>query len=319
MRKISMGVVLLIFMAAVLSAQTVTVTQPSGGTWVKGQTYQIIWTKSGIMPDLVRISLRNANTLAEVALIQDNVASTGSCPWLIPGNTPVGQFRIRVKVKDVAVQDDSDIFNIAAAAPAGTIDVWEPGTYLSVWREGQGHAVQWKITGSLSGTYTGLLMDSTATNIVSTLFTSGNCCSYGFDGPHPFVPGQYRVRVRNDATGIFGDSAVFTLSPDTIILTQPIVSTKWQKTRTYTITWTRKGTQPNTVRIELNDQTSSHTHIIDYDAPNTGSFSYKVPADMEVGPYYIKISTNVPGLYGQTPIFHIINLVRLPVEKILKK
>ncbi len=217
------------------------------------------------------------------------------------------------RVKDVAIQDDSDIFSIAAVAPAGTINIWDPGTYGIPWREGQGHAVQWHITGNLAGTYTGWLMDSTATNIVCTLFTSANCCSYGSDEPHPFIPGQYRVRVRNDATGVFGDSKVFTLSPDSIIITYPAAGTTWLKTKTYNITWSKKGSQPSIVRIELIDQTSVHSHILDYDAPNTGSFSYTVPSEMASGPYYIKISTNVPGLYSNSPTFNI--YVHLPLLK----
>jgi hypothetical protein len=63
--KKAVGILALIVLTAGLaSAATVTVTKPAvGETWIKGTTYTITWTKDGTMPDLVRLSLRDPNTL----------------------------------------------------------------------------------------------------------------------------------------------------------------------------------------------------------------------------------------------------------------
>ena len=113
---------LLILTAGLASAATVTVTKPAPGeTWVKGKAYAIIWTKDGTMPDLVRISLRDARTLGELRLIQDNVPNTGSYLWTVPADITDGAYRIRVKVNDVTVADDSDFFYIAASSASTPI------------------------------------------------------------------------------------------------------------------------------------------------------------------------------------------------------
>lgn len=113
---------LLILTAGLASAAMVTVTKPAPGeTWVKGKAYAIIWTKDGTMPDLVRISLRDARTLGELRLIQDNVPNTGSYLWTVPADITDGAYRIRVKVNDVTVADDSDFFYIAASSPSTPI------------------------------------------------------------------------------------------------------------------------------------------------------------------------------------------------------
>jgi hypothetical protein len=315
-----MGILVLFALTTgLVSAQTVTVTAPAAGaTWVKGTTYAINWTKSGIMPDLVRISLRDPNTLAELGLIQDNVSNTGTFQWAIPASIADGQYRVRVKVKDVAIQDDSDIFSIAAVAPAGTITVQDPGPqYNTVWREGQAHTVKWWVTGSLSGNYSISLMDSTGTNVVQTIIASIPCsppsCSMGTNQPEPFIPGSYRIRVRNIATNIFGDSQVFTLSPDSIIITLPDIHTYLEKTKTYNITWIKKGTLPSTVKIEL---IGTYHKVLDLAAPNTGLYSWTVPSWMPIGQYHVAIITTAPDIYFTSQYFTI-GYIKVP-QSIIK-
>ncbi len=109
--------------AAAASAQSVTVVKPAAGeTVLKGRDYAISWTKSGAMPGLVRVSLRDAQTLAEVRLIQGNAPNSGSCAWAVPQDLPDGGYRIRVSVLTTTVKDDSDPFTIAAP-PGGPVKV----------------------------------------------------------------------------------------------------------------------------------------------------------------------------------------------------
>lgn len=116
MKDLIRFLVLPVLTVGVLSAASITVTKPAlNEPWDKGQSHTIIWTKNGDMPDKVRITLRNATTLAEVAVIVDPAPNTGSYQWLVPASTADGQYRIRVKVKNVAVQDDSKTFSIIAS------------------------------------------------------------------------------------------------------------------------------------------------------------------------------------------------------------
>ncbi len=120
MKRTLMVYLFLILTAAVLSAQTITVTKPGvGQTVLKAETCHILWTKNGTMPNLVRISLRNSQTLAEVLLIKDNAANSGSYDWVVPNTIPDGNYVIRVKVKDAAIQSDSGVFPMIGAPPTG--------------------------------------------------------------------------------------------------------------------------------------------------------------------------------------------------------
>jgi hypothetical protein len=306
MKKLMGILALCVFTAGAVYAQTVTVTKPSAGeTWVKGTTYTITWTKNGTMPNLVRLSLRDPNTLAELNLIQDNVSNTGSYQWAIPASIADGQYRVRVKVKDAAVQDDSDVFNISAVAPLGTITILDPITN-AVWHDGQAHLVRWGKTGSLPANFSISLMDSTGTTVVYTLASSAVCCEIGTNRPTPFVPGLYRVRVKSIGADVFGLSPVFTLSPDSIIVTQPTLTSSWQKTKTYTITWNKSGNLPSVVKIILYMYGVLQPRmVIAAAAPNTGSYSWTLPAWLEVGKYTIQVIAEGTGIYNTSPAFRI--------------
>ncbi len=211
MRKLAVLAFLSLFCAAGLMAQSVTVTKPGANeTWVKGQTYQILWTKSGTMPDLVRISLRNQTGATEVLLIQDNAPNSGSFSWPVPGSVPDGAYRIRVKVKNVAVSDDSEVFTIAAAG-----------------------------------------------------------------GP-------------------------------SITVTKPALNDKWNRSKTYNIIWTKTGTMPNTVKIDLMNQagTSIVKPIAD-GVPNTGSYPWPIPADMAFGSYRVRVQVKTTTIRDDSDIFSI--------------
>lgn len=120
MRKFLVVVLSLGLLATLAVAQSITVIKPGAGqTVLKAETCHILWTKNGTMPDLVRISLRNSQTLAEVLLIKDNAANSGSYDWVVPNTIPDGNYVIRVKVKDAAIQADSGVFPMIGAPPTG--------------------------------------------------------------------------------------------------------------------------------------------------------------------------------------------------------
>jgi hypothetical protein len=114
MKKLIWICVLVLFIAGLSSAASITVTKPAlNEPWTKGQSFTITWTKTGSMPNNVRISLRNKNSTAVVQEIVDPAPNTGVYLWLVPTSIPDGEYRIRVKVKGADISDDSEVFTIA--------------------------------------------------------------------------------------------------------------------------------------------------------------------------------------------------------------
>ena len=150
MKKV-LSVLFILVLAAAAYGATVTVTKPANGeTWVKGQTYAITWTKTGDMPNNVKISLRDKTSTVVVQEIVDPAPNSGTLQWLVPASVPDGQYCIRVKVKNVSISDDSDVFNIAAAAPppAASVTVTKPAS-TDKWNRNKTYAITWTKKGLL--------------------------------------------------------------------------------------------------------------------------------------------------------------------------
>ncbi len=208
------GFIAIFILAASAFAATVTVTKPAAGeTWVKGQAYQIVWTKSGDMPNTVRISLRDKTGATEVKLIADNQPNSGSFPWTVPADVADGQYVVRVKVKNATVSDDSDIFNIAASAPppppAASITVTKPAAG-DKWHRGDAEVVNWTKSGTMPNAVKISLMNKTSTAVVRDIFDGApNSGSFSWTVPNDVPFGDYRVRVLVKTTTITDDSDVF--------------------------------------------------------------------------------------------------------------
>ena len=101
--------------------QTITVTSPAAGvTWYRGSPYTITWTKSGAMPDTIKIRLRRwgaPESEAAVANIADSTANDESSdPWTIPNTVPAGDYFVRVRTTtDPDVIGNSGKFHISGA------------------------------------------------------------------------------------------------------------------------------------------------------------------------------------------------------------
>jgi hypothetical protein len=116
MKKLIWVFVLVLFIAGLSGAASITVTKPAlNEPWTKGQTYAITWTKTGSMPNNVRISLRNKTSTAVVQEIVDPAPNTGTYMWTVPASIPEEEYCIRVRVKTTDISDDSEVFTISAS------------------------------------------------------------------------------------------------------------------------------------------------------------------------------------------------------------
>jgi Kre9/KNH-like N-terminal Ig-like domain len=157
-------------------AQTIMVTKPAlNEVWIKGQPqpYAITWTKTGTMPNTVRISLRNKASTAVVQEIVDGAPNSGNYQWSVPAGIPDGDYHIRVKVKGADISDDSEVFNISAGqqpeSPAWKQDLHKTGTASQlkvsralvpifavdrpsdkdIWIVGKTYTIQWRVADSI--------------------------------------------------------------------------------------------------------------------------------------------------------------------------
>lgn len=313
MKKPVIFVVALILAAGLASAQTVTVTKPAAGdTWIKGQSYAITWTKSGSMPNTVRISLRDAATLAEVALIQDNVPNGGSYLWTIPASTADGSYKVRVKVKNSTVQGDSGTFAIAASAPpTGSITVTKPAAG-DAWQQTTAYTITWTKSGTMPNTVKIDLVNAAATTIVKPIVDGApNGGSYGWTVPADVAPGSYHVRVAVKTTAITDDSDLFSVSAPqaaSITVTKPAAGDTWHKAKGYDITWTNTGSVPGPIKVDLMDSagTTVVKPIVYSMSNNTGTINWTIPADTPFGDYRIRVATlGPPQVQGESGVFHI--------------
>jgi hypothetical protein len=319
MRRIYGACIFLLGLAAIMSAQTITVTKPAlNETWVKGQTYAITWTKSGDLPPGVKISLRDKDSLTVVQEIVDPAPNSGSFSWPVPAGVPDGQYRIRVKAKGVEVFGDSPVFKIAAVPLIGTITIIRPTLGDTFWM-GLPFIITWKQTGNLPGQVSISLVNPNGTAVVQQLIPStANSGSVGQNLPFGLAAGPYRVRVKTIGAEVFGDSQVFNVSPDSLKITQPTYGSNWKERSTRAITWTTTGNLPNSLMITLlNKAKNKIVKVIAESAPNTGSFSWTVPGDIPLGEYYIRIKVNSSVVENTSePLYLSLAMLKMPVEVI---
>ncbi len=116
MKQLFLLIIVTIVTMGMLSAATITVTNPhSGDTWKKGSTYNITWTKYGrygSMDANVKIRLYNPAGTKKILEISNSTANDGNFSWPVPNSVANGSYVVRVRTLDNAVLDDSNEFKI---------------------------------------------------------------------------------------------------------------------------------------------------------------------------------------------------------------
>jgi len=187
--------------------------------------------------------------------------------------------------------------------------------------------ITWTYSGSVplklilrrNGDRVGSIVENLPASATSYSWTVGN-----YIGGSAASGGGYTVRVRtmNDGTpddsnapfSIVGGSSGLTLSKRTEVaaqvlfatVTEPAAGAIWLRSKAQTIRWTKYGAQAGTVRILLLDPTLSSSVVpIAASAPNTGSFSWQIPASVADGSYRIRIASPDGERHGDSGTFRI--------------
>ncbi len=217
---------MIIVWGVVLSAQTITVTSPIGGTvFCKGQTVSIHWVQTGVTDPMVRLRLRTSPGDGLALLIVEGIPiAPGSFAWTIPNSVIPGTYRIRVRstpdgLTDGPVSGDSALFTISACPPppVGSITVTSPASGV-VWQKGSTYSINWTHAGVTDPMVRIRLRNSPSDGLALQIVegvpkTPG---SYSWSIPDSVVSGTYRIRVRSTPDGltdgpVVGDSAIFTI------------------------------------------------------------------------------------------------------------
>ncbi|MCP4146717.1 MAG: hypothetical protein GY757_03110, partial [bacterium] len=95
----------------------ITVTSPGGGAnLIRGNTYQIKWSKSGTMPDRVKIKLKRNGTAVQA--ITYDAPNNGIFTWTVPETVePQPDYVIKVRVNGSTIYDESSLFQVSCSAP----------------------------------------------------------------------------------------------------------------------------------------------------------------------------------------------------------
>jgi hypothetical protein len=114
MRKIAWIILCVVLCSGLVFSQSISVTNPTANkSWIKGRSYTIVWTKSGSMPNQVRIALVNEAANDIVHDIAIDTPNDGSYVWPIPMVAfPNGRYKIAVRAKGTNITGVSPAFNI---------------------------------------------------------------------------------------------------------------------------------------------------------------------------------------------------------------
>ena len=99
---------------SVTDVQSITVTSPTGGSFIYGQTMQINWTSVALSGENIAIELVNASTNATVGSIVNPTSNSGNYSWIIPNTIAAGTYKIKILKASGGVSNLSASLTIGA-------------------------------------------------------------------------------------------------------------------------------------------------------------------------------------------------------------
>jgi hypothetical protein len=182
----------------------------------------------------------------------------------------------------------------APLLPAATITVSNP-----VWGTTDGHngkalAISWSADVALTGQVLIELRNQPSTETVKTIASStSNTGHFAWTIPSDVPNAIYRVRVTFLSGGSSGQSQMFWISP-WVRFSNPdpgVNNTTWRRDGTYAIAWAWTGPKTDamtSVDLFLLPTGGGATQaLIASHTPNSGTYTWKVPANCPLGSFYL--------------------------------
>jgi len=261
------------------------VTCPDGGeVWTPGTIQEITWDSTGA--GNVKISLYKGGSFH--SLIVADTPNDGSYMWSIPADQEEGDnYRVVIISRAVAGLYDYSENPFTIGGVIKYVDLTAPNGGES-WKVGTTHSVTWNsnaggnvdISLYKGGAFQGVIAAGTA-----------NDGTYSWTVPSDQTVGSdYRVRIAltGDATVTDESDADFSITAETlyITVTAPNGGEIWPPGTRQEITW--ESNAGGSVKINLY-RGGFYYDTITWDTPNSGSFSWWVPAGEDGSNYRVVI------------------------------
>lgn len=295
------------------SAGSLAVTSPNsaGITWVRGSAQTIAWTSAGGAGATVKVDLCKGGVLSRT--IAASTPNTGSFVWTVPADQALGtDYRVRVTSTAAASAFDESDANFAIAEDQGTL-IPVSGNPASgsaagtISVAGEADLFCFDVPADQGGTWNlwvqlGSLADSAlqldgdpAFN--PALAANDDCGTAGCTLNHAslhsridatLTAGQrYYLKVKGAsvATGSY-TIRVQKVPPGTLAMSNPNApGMTWTCGTPCTIQWTSTGEVGSAVKLDLY-RAGVLSQAIVASTPNTGSYSWTVPASLAAGADY---------------------------------
>ncbi len=297
------------------SSPTITVTSPTlNDDWLKGNSYNITWTKTGTQSANIKINIFR-NSISQGNFVEQLTGpNSGTYSWTIPTSYLNGAYILRIKTDDNKVSGDSDQFMItASSSDPPKLTVVSP-SQCSTWSKNYSYVITWLKQGTLSANVKiNVFRNSISQGNFVEQLTGPNTGSYSWNIPSSYSNGNYILRIKTSDNQTHGDSQVFvinssTISPPKIVVTSPTNCDSWKKLNTYKIAWTKVGTMSENVKINIfRNSVSSSNFVEQLTGPNSGSINWTISNTYQAGTYIIRIKTSDNSVFADSELFQIID------------
>jgi hypothetical protein len=269
--------------------------------WIVGRKYFILWKWTGDFANTVIDYSYNGGV--DWVNIASPTQNDGEYEWTIP-NTPSTQCLVRIRnFENANVVAISDTFTlkpqeIMVSYPSATDSFIVGRKYYVTW-DYTGAFTSVNIEYSLDGGNSWISVASSVTN------------NQRYEWTLPNTPSNLAmVKVINSAnTDVYGLSDTFSIIPQTIEVTSPVVHDEWIVGRKYYVTWRHTGVFPN-VKIEYSYDNGGSWNTIVESATNSRSYEWTVlntPSDSCL----VKVSN-----YHNPNVYDVSELFRIPLQTI---
>lgn len=300
-----------IYLASVsTSTQSIKVTSPNGGESLEiGKTYDIAWTSNGT--EKVHIDITSPG--GAYTLTSGILASSGKYSWTVNKSWPYlsagTQYKIRVFTYPLPASgawqegvnyDQSDnYFSVVGSTALSSIKVTSPNGG-EIWQIGQTYPIRWTTAGYSADALIQISLWDTRYSYDTVIAKTANSGSYNFTVPSSLgstsggsLGGSniYKIRAQVYSTsfqegvttdssdapfGIATTSNTSTSTASSIKVISPNGGEKWERGKTYKISWNSTG--HDKVRISLQcENYGSDTFMNVPSGSAGGSYSYTAP------------------------------------------
>ena len=209
----------------------------------------------------------------------------------------------------------------AQLLPAARVIVSNPtgGTYNG--HNGMTLPISWSSNVALTGQVKIELRNQPSTETAMTIASSiSNTGHYSWTIPSDVPNANYRVKVTFLSDGSNGQSELFSISP-WVQLSNPnqhVNTTIWRRDATYAITWSWIGPKTDamtSVDLFLVPTGGGAQGLIASHVPNSGSYTWKVPANCPLGPFYLCVGgPETGGSWTRAMVTMAVALIALPPD-----